>query len=107
MNSTTLGDNVNLAGTATLTVNGKTIQEGNQKLTAKQLANLFGTSLVQKQQTEIVTSKDNGGVDVSTVAEFQKAIQDKNVTNINLVGNIDFSNYGYGQLNIGYFYACL
>lgn len=102
MNSTTLGDNVNLAGTATLTVNGKTIQEGNQKLTAKQLANLFGTSLVQKQQTEIVTSKDNGGVDVSTVAEFQKAIQDKNVTNINLVGNIDFSNYGYGQLNISH-----
>ncbi len=102
MNSTTLGDNVNLAGTATLTVNGKTIQEGNQKLTAKQLANLFGTSLVQKQQTEIVTSRDNGGVDVSTVAEFQKAIQDKNVTNINLVGNIDFSNYGYGQLNISH-----
>ncbi|WP_251576273.1 serine-rich glycoprotein adhesin, partial [Limosilactobacillus agrestimuris] len=103
MASTTLGKNVNLAGAATLTVNGQTIQEGKgQKLTAKQLANLFGTSLVQKQQTEIVTSKDNGGVDVSTVAEFQKAIQDKNVTNINLVGNIDFSNYGYGQLNISH-----
>ncbi len=103
MNSTTLGDNAKLAGAATLTVNGQTIQEGKgQKLTAKQLANLFGTSLVQKQQVETVTSKDNGGVDVSTVAEFQKAIKDKNVTNINLVGNIDFSSYNYGDLTINH-----
>lgn len=64
---------------------------------ASALNKMLSSSFVQVNEEDT-----DAGTKVSTAEEFQDAINDKNVTEINLTGDLDLSGISYGSLTISH-----